>query len=148
MKGQYYGENKIENVVELKDKTYFGKDRIRLEFKDKEQNIELPLEMAKTVVSKEPKDLTKLVVSRIKPAIARILAILTEAELSVDEINYLMPDITESVNINIDKANKVLWGKEKGEKTLLDVDKILFPEKYENICAVGKGKTGTGRNPK
>jgi len=132
MKGEYYGENKIEKVVKLKDKTYFGKERIRLEFKDKEQNIELPLEVANMVISEKPTDLTTLVNTRIRPVIARILAIITEAELTIDEINYLMPDVTESVNVNIDKANKKLWGKDKGDKNLLDVDKILLPEKYEN----------------
>lgn len=138
-KGQYYGPNKIDNVVNLEDKTYFGKERIRLEFKDK--NIELPLAMAEVAVSKEAKDLTGLVNLRIKPVVSRMLAILAEAELSIDEINYIMPDITESVNINIDKANKILWGKEKGEKTLLDVDKILLPEKYENCGIKCKGAT-------
>ena len=147
--GLYYGDRKISKIEELKDKTYLGNKRIRLIFEGKEKTeIDLPLDIAQKVTSIESLDATKLVKARIEAVMENTMVLFTEAELTIEEINYMMPYISESININIDKANKLLWGKDKGEKTLLDVDHILLDKKYDKTNTKHKGKTRNRVNPK
>ena len=127
---KYYGDSKVRNVKKAKEKTYLGNEKVELKLEDK-TIVVLPRRIAEGVTSIKKKDKTELVEARIKPIIEQIQVLFAEAELTIDEINYAMPFVTETVNRNIDAANEKLWGKEKGEKTLLDVDKILLPLKYE-----------------
>lgn len=126
---KFYGDKKIKSAREIEEKTYLGNKKIVLELEDK-THVTLPLKIAQQATSIVKKDKTELVKARMKPVIEQIQVLLAEAELTVDEINYMMPFVTETVNVNIDKANEKLWGKTKGEKTLLDVDRILLPKKY------------------
>jgi len=144
---KFYGDKKIVSDVISDEKTYLGNEKVELSLENDEK-ITIPILIAKKAISDEKKDLTDLVQLRIRPSLEMILGILTDHELTIDEISYMMPYIVESVNMNIDKANEVLWKKSKGEKTLLDVDKILLPHKYENSNIIGERKTRSRRSSK
>lgn len=130
--GKYYGDKKIVDVVKLEDKTYFGKERIKLSFKG-EDCFEMPLELAKEVITKESVDDSELVRKRTDYVLSRIMALLAETELNHFESTMHVAQVLEGIiNQKSIEANTIMWGKEPRDITLLDVDKILDPKKYEN----------------
>ena len=129
-KKQYYGDKEVKEIIKLEDKTYFGKERVKLVF-DKD-SFELPLEMFKRVVSKEPIDASTLVKKRVEHALSQVMAILVEAELNhFESTMHVAQELESLINQKTIDANTIMWGKEPRDISLRDVDKVLTPKKYE-----------------
>ena len=124
LENKYIGHDKIVKVVPA-GKTYLGKERVKLEFE--EGFLELPLEVAEFVATKEfEEDLSILQGKRINPVVSQIMVLLTEAELNRDDISALIQQQLPGV---ISEANKLakekLFGMKEHKITLLDIDKII-----------------------
>jgi hypothetical protein len=124
-KGKYYGPHKIVKSETAKDKTYLGKEKVKLIFED-ESGITLPAEMAESIVMNEAVDLNVLREMTINPIVQKIVVILTEAELKKEDLQHVVEFILpETIKLAKRNADKKLWGKEDYEITLADIDKVL-----------------------
>jgi hypothetical protein len=122
--GQYYGVDKITDVIKSKDKTYLGNEKIILICGS--QQFELPLPVVENTVTKDKQDLTKLRELRVIPVVEQMLILLVENELTKPEIEYATgPKLMESLNESFKKAAVILWGKDTQELTLMDIQKVL-----------------------
>ncbi len=125
--GKYLGPLKIEDVKETKEVTYLGKPKVIVVYEDEEEC--LPLAMVEAGVTDTESDWTELRERRGMPVIKKIMAALTEAELTKLEIQYITgPKLIESINLAFGMANEKLWGKIYDNITLKDADKILTGE--------------------
>jgi len=125
LEGKYIGPDKIKVVKPLKEKTYLGNERVDIKF-DGGGKIELPKEVAESIASKESYDLTELQEKRIRPVVEKILVLLTESELSRDDIQALIQlRLPDSILKAKEMANERMWGKKDYEVTLFDIDKVL-----------------------
>lgn len=123
--GKYVGPNKIKEVKETEEKTYLGNTKLELVYENG-QTVLLPTDTVEAVMTEELSDLTKLREARVNPVVEKILVILTESELTNEDMDYAIgPKLTESLNMAVNQAQKILWGKEKHEVTLMDIDKVL-----------------------
>ena len=70
--------------------------------------------MLKTIVTEESKDLTSLQEIMVRPVVEKILILLTESELTVEDIIYaVQTKVPYSIEVNTAKVYQKLWGKEK-----------------------------------
>lgn len=128
--GKYFGPNKIKTAWESKDKTYLGKPKVELEYENGE-TASYPLEIVEKLASDQPIDLTTLRDKRVEPVLEKILGILADSELTLDEIYYAVgPKLTASIEMSMDKCQNILWkGKELTSRyktvTLMDMEKVL-----------------------
>ncbi len=123
--GKYVGPNKIITAEEAEEKTYLGNTKLKLVYENG-QTVLLPTDTVEAVMTEELSDLTKLREARVNPLVEKILVILTESELTNEDMNYAIgPKLTESLNMAVNQAQKILWGKESHEVTLMDIDKVL-----------------------
>lgn len=124
-KGKFVGPYKIEEISLSSEKTYLGKPKVVLTFENNKTQ-ELPLEVLQSIVTKTKSDLTELREKKVKPVVEKILIILVESELGQTDLNYAIgPKLTESLNQSFRLANEALWGREKDDVTLMDVEKVL-----------------------
>jgi hypothetical protein len=127
---KYIGPNKIKMTRELKEKTYLEKSKVELEY-DNGETISYPLEMVEKMVTDTASDLTTLREARVNPVIEKILGLITESELTLDEAYYATgPKMQASIDMAMDKCQKILWGGKdltQGYKTvtLMDMEKVL-----------------------
>lgn len=127
----YYGPYKITDTADSSEKTYSGKKKIILICGDK--NFTIPLEMANSVVSKKKTDLTQLREARVIPVVEKLLTVLVESELTQLEMSYATgPKLTMSLNESFRKASEILWKKDKGDITLMDIQKVLSEDNKKN----------------
>jgi len=134
LKGKFIGPQEIKKAVLHDSKTFFGKDRIVISFKkDLEPEI-FPLAVLQHIVTPKPvEDLAELRLTRIKPVVADLLAILTESELSLDDLKFAInTKLSQSLQHNVDRANTILWNKDyysgslpAGKLTLYDIEMVL-----------------------
>jgi len=127
MKG-YIGLKKIISTKESKRKTYLGNKVIEVTFKGGETK-EYPEEMLKAIVTDESKDLTSLQEIMVKPVAEKVLMLLTESELTVGDIVYLLQTkVPYSIETNIAQVYQKLWGKEKYGR--------IFPEHLNKLITL------------
>jgi len=128
--GKYFGPNKIKTAWESKDKSDLGKPKVELEYENGE-TASYPLEIVEKLASDQPIDLTTLRDKRVEPVLEKILGILADSELTLDEIYYAVgPKLTASIEMSMDKCQNILWkGKELTSRyktvTLMDMEKVL-----------------------
>jgi len=123
--GQFIGAFEIKEIELVDEKSYFGKDKVALLYHDESKQI-LPLEVVNDVVTKEASDATKLREARVIPVVKKLLAILADAELTKEDLNYAVgPKLRFSLDDTFNRANKMLWGKEHDQITLIDIEKVL-----------------------
>lgn len=124
--GKFIGPDKIGEVELAKRKTYLGKDVVKVKSEDGKLDKEYPVEVLEEIATDEKKDLTELRDLKVNPLVKKILIILLESELPIEDIRYLLQTkLPLSIEDSIDRAYRALWGKEKWEVTLLDVDNVL-----------------------
>lgn len=122
--GKYLEQDKIKFVSDIDEKTYKGKDMIRLIFEN-DKNKDLPVEVANYLISDSPIDATHFRDLVVKPLVGEIIGVLLERQIKIDDMDFLFLKINESINLSIQVASDKLWGKDSSEKTLADVDRIL-----------------------
>lgn len=124
--GKFIENKKIKNIKEVPEKTFLGNDKVIVKFDDDTEKA-FPLKMLDISISDKEVDLTKLTEKRIEYVVPIIMGALTEAELTKDEIAFLLNGrlqnlITQTYS---DAADK-LFGKKEYDVTLLDLNNILI----------------------
>ena len=98
--GKFIGPRKIVEIKLADRKTYLGNDVVEIKFDDGTKR-EYPEESLKTIVTKEKGHLTALRELAVKPVADKIMAILVESELPINNpveaniyylINQVIPD--------------------------------------------------------
>ncbi len=131
-KGKYVGPREIKSVTKIKKTTLLGKPKVKVVYEQellgKDSEI-LPLEIVDKTAMDGPIDWTALREERGKPVIEQVMVLLTEAELTKSEIEYIMgPKLVETINLAFSMANEKLWGKSYDNITMKDADEALKGE--------------------
>jgi len=136
--GKFIGPDEIANTEIAKQKTYMGKERLRITFKTKESlPKEYPTVMVDAMITDKAIDLTELREKRVYPVVDQILTTLVESELTAmgqgNEVQYACgPKLTASLQQAALKVQEAIMGKKDYEVTLLDLDTILKGRKKTN----------------
>ena len=121
---QFLGQKEIRSLSPLDRKTYLGGEVLEVTFKDGSKQ-EIPNEVFKLAFDTRPVDLTGLRDRMVKPVVAKILAVLLDAEVKVIDIDHIQQTVTGLINQRLDEAEAVVWGKNSLDKTLGDVHQKL-----------------------
>ena len=127
---KYYGDKKIKFVVDCDEKTYKGKEMIRLTFEN-DESLNIPVDIAEYAITETKSDLTTLRDVLVKPVVKEIMEILLESRLKIEDFEYIFNKVRGSVGESVMKAQNKLWKKDVNFLTLVDVDKILTDKKHE-----------------
>ena len=127
LKGQFIGPREIKKVSLDDSKTFFGKERVLIEYKNGESET-LPEKVLAYIVTREiMEDLALLQKMRVDPIISDILSILAESELRFSDMSHVIKSrLWWSLEANMAQAATHLWGGiESEDLTLYDVEKVL-----------------------
>ena len=128
--GKYIGPKKIKKVKLAERKTYLGKDVYEITYEDNTTE-EYSEENLNTIVSDKEKDLTSLREVFVKPIVEKLIVILLEAEVKIMDVEYILNLTANSLNENIETAITKIIGKDKYNRTLADIHKILIQKNGE-----------------
>ena len=132
--GEFIGANEIERTESVEEKTYLGNERTKVVYKGGESQV-FPSKALGSIATDKPTSPTELQNLRIEPVAAEVLAIMLEADLTIDDAFNVTGSAASKVNLSIESSvarafNKLL-GKEvyfntvRGNLTLMDLDKML-----------------------
>lgn len=118
MSKRYYGDKKIETAQE-------EGERVIITFSDN-TTLNIPKKLFEVSVSKEPLNPTQLWDKQLEPVAKETLELWLSWDIRLDQLDYLVLHyLKSSIESNHDKAGAKLWGKNKDERRLSDIDKIL-----------------------
>ncbi len=120
----YIGPNKVKDNVVLDEKLPTGEDLIDITYESGKKEL-LTRRTFEAVVKNEPSDLTTLRGARIIPLVQEMLTSMLNWGVKVDEVEFAMSLLTNSINQNLKESDTRVWGKERSEITLIDMDKLL-----------------------
>lgn len=122
---KYLGNKKVLSVNETGDTTPLGSKIYEVNLED--GSIEVVTEkILNYVVDTKECDLTELRRRRVEPVVKEMLVLLREANMKIGDLDYLLSLFTESINQNNNEASNKLWNvKDGGERTFLQIDKVL-----------------------
>jgi len=122
--GFFIGPNKISRLTKIDRQTYFGKEVYQIEY---ENGIieERPKEIIEKIADEEKYDWTELRERISKIVVEKILAILLEAEVKLEDIDYILQLTAKSLNTNLEQASEYLWGKKLYDRTVEDIQRVL-----------------------
>lgn len=120
LKDKYIGDQKITEVT-IQDAE--GKVTVTLEDGKKYENILLTV--IQEWVTENPKDATDLRELIVVPMVVEIITMMSKSQFKLEYYDYLQMKLKATIDQNADKAQDILWGKDKGELTLTDIEKIL-----------------------
>jgi len=132
--GKFIGANEIERTEPVEEKTYLGNERTKVVYKGGESKV-FPSKVLECITTDKLTSPTELQNLRIEPVAAEVLAIMLEADLTLDDAFSMTGSVASKVNLSIESStarafNKLL-GKEvyfntvRGTLTLMDLDKML-----------------------
>lgn len=123
---KYIGTKPIMMVEELSEiKTYLGNKMVKIHFEDGTNNI-LPEKVFATAVTTAPIDATALQDKICMPVAQEILAILTEASLTITNAGHTIDLVVNSLQHNTTEAAKRLFNVDHLEnRTLMSFENIL-----------------------
>lgn len=117
----YYGEKKVISVTASTADT----NRSEILFTDG-SSINIPTKLLDISVTKNSGDLTKLWDKQTEAVTKEILKILLDYDLQLEQLDYLMNKLKNSIEMNIQDAGDILWGKKLSERRISDVNKVLL----------------------
>lgn len=120
---KYFGPLKVKDVLNS-DK----KDLIVILFEDGSSEL-INKEMFDSVSKDTPVDLTDFVNEKMNFLVPKILSLLLVYNIELDDIKYMFRKLENSINMSLETAESVLWGKPIEKRTMLDVDNILQNKK-------------------
>lgn len=123
-KGKFIGPKRIKELSLSIDRTLLDQDVYTVSYRDGTKE-NLPKQVIKEVATDKAKDLTKLRELRVAPVVGKLMGIITEADLRIDDTNYAIQKLDASVEEAIKKTIIKLWGKEFPERTMMQMNKIL-----------------------
>lgn len=125
----YIGEKKVVEIIDSKERTYLGKNRVEVHFED-ETTMLMPKEVYDEIKSEKSTDATTLQYNRLKSITQKIMVLITEDELSREDMNALIGSrLPETLSEAKRLADARLWGKPDYAITLLDIDNIINDDK-------------------
>lgn len=133
--GKYIGPHKIAKIDPAEDKTYMGNPKVLVTY-EKGGDWVYPVKALESIVTDDVSTASGLQTARLKPVIAEIMAVLLEADLTIDDAFKVEGAVMRKVYLSLDDAiarafNKLL-GKEihfntvRGEVTLTELDDMLM----------------------
>jgi hypothetical protein len=128
--GYFIGPHKIKNLVKSKRSTYLDNDVVCIEYEDGTKE-ERPLEILEKIAAKETYDLSTLRDKIGKIVVEKILSVLLEAEVKVEDVDFILQLIAASLNQNMEKATEILWKKKLHERTVADIQGIFNSDKKD-----------------
>jgi hypothetical protein len=123
-KKQYIVNKQIKSLELSDEKTYLDNEMYLIRFYDGTEQL-LSKEVIKNIADKKSYDLTQLRDKMVFPLVQKILAIITEANLKIEDINYLQERTSMTINENLKKATTIAWGMDLQERKMMDVDVML-----------------------
>jgi len=132
--GKFIGANEIERTESVESKTYLGNRRTKVTYKGGESQV-FPSKVLEGITTEEATDPSALQNLRLEPVAAEILAILLEADLTLDDAFKIDSSVIGKVTLSIDDAtarafNKLLdkevyFNSVRGTLTLMDLNDML-----------------------
>lgn len=122
---KYYGQKEVEKIGDVKESGL-----VDVTFKDGSVE-ELPQHNIPEIITDEPLDATALRDKRCFPVVAEILKVLLNANVHIDEIDFIAQRVIMSINESLKKGSEILWGASEDEKTMSHVQKVLMNTKVD-----------------
>ena len=98
---------------------------LTLENNKRETYSALMLE-AQNVITPQPQDLSSLRTYRMYPVVTQILEVMRDHNVKLDEISFMVQLVSTSVNENLDRVDKDVWGVESlGDRTFVQIDQKM-----------------------
>lgn len=117
----YYGEKKVMSVTTATN----DPNRSEILFTDG-SSVNIPTKLLDVSVTKNAGDLTKLWDKQTEAVSKEILKILLDYDLQLEQLDYLMNKLKNSIEMNLQDAGDILWGKKLSERRISDVNKVLL----------------------
>jgi hypothetical protein len=134
LKGKFIGANQIKKASKSENKTYLGNEKIRLEY-ESGKTEEYPKECLDSIITKDVSDPSNLRETRVIPVTEKLLTVLAESELTIEDIQYVIGvKLVFSIEDSIRRLLASYFGKEvrnatlTGKITLKDLDDALEKE--------------------
>lgn len=124
MAEQYIGGDQIKKIDKEYRKSELDNNIYKVEFEDGTTR-ELHEEIFDKAITDKQSDLSSLREKTTEVMMERIIALLLEYEIQVEDISYIFERIVNSLNCSIDDVNTKLWGKDRYRVTVKDIDKFL-----------------------
>jgi len=122
--GLYLGDKKVSKAVVSGLSTPNGGIIIEV---TTDKKYLIPEVMLSKIVTEKPLDATALRDARVKVVAGQVLDILTEYDIYLSEVEYLVSVLQNSLDISYLKAEEILW--KTKHKSLLDIHRVLGEEK-------------------
>lgn len=125
LEGKYIGPDKIKSAKKIERKTLLDSEVYEVEL-DNKTKVEYPVSLLEAITTKEKGDLASLRELVCKPVVGKILSILVDAEITIEDINFILQTkLVNSIQESVAKVYAQFWGKEKYKLTLRDIDERL-----------------------
>lgn len=119
---------------------YFGPLKVRDILEPDENNLAIVLfedgssqlvnkEYFDAVSSDKPLDMTGFVNEKMNFLVPKILKVLLDYNIELDDIQYMVNKMHNSINMSLENAEATLWGKPISRRTMRDVDEVLMSKK-------------------
>jgi hypothetical protein len=144
--GKFIGDKKIKETFVADRKTYLGKEVLAIIYEGN-QTGELPAELAEKMATDEPTDATTLRDMQVNSVVEKMLAILLDSEIKIADVEYTLSKTSSSLQISLDKATEILWGKDLYERTLADINKVLIIKQDGTTKPTKPGRQGKKVKP-
>ena len=129
LEGKYLGSDKIKSAKKIERKTLLGSEVYEVVL-DNKTKVEYPASILDEAATDEKGDLTSLRELVCKPVVGKVLSILVDSEITIEDINFIIQTkLVNSIHESVAKVYAKFWGKEKYKLTLRDVDERLKSKK-------------------
>ena len=130
--GKYIGLKKVKEVKLLDRKTYLGGNVVEVIYDD-DTKEEFTQEMAEKIATEKTTDLTTLRDNFVKSVVEKMIVVLLEAEIQIVDIEFALAQVSNSLNMHLEKASEILWGKDLMKRNLADIQKILTSQQKNEL---------------
>jgi len=130
--GKFIADKKIKNVKKIARTTFLGCEVYEVQFND-DSVKEYPEWILKEIVGNQVEDLTILREKTVKPIVKKIMGIFLDAEVNLDDVEYILQKTSMSLSESIKRATEILFNKKIEERTIKDVNDILESKNCINI---------------
>ena len=124
---RYLGPKQIK-LTQPAGETRRGVPLVKVTFNDNTSEILSSLMLdSEGIVTNGPQDLSTLRSVRLYPLVTKMIQLMHDYNLKINEVQPLQTLIITSINMNIDTASKFLWkmDEELDERTLVQVDSVM-----------------------
>jgi len=120
--GKYLGDQKVTEVKVSGKTTPLGAEIVEIMTEDGKIKL-FPTQIAERLLTDKPTDATNFRDARIKPIIEKLMDVVTELDMRMDDWEYISAIMQGSLRQSYLKAEEILW--QTDAKTVLDIDRVL-----------------------